>query len=306
MIDHLAVGVGAAGAGTRVNTLLIDAGRVAGTVRVDDTLGPAVGRHAHIVGQAGAGRDVVGVAALGVGTAGAGQAGIYRPRHRRRRRDFNARALAEGIPRVAGRTLTDGVVIGHLAAGVVATRSRTGVHALLIDAGGELGAVRADHTLGPAVGRGALVAGQAGAHAHTVHLPVLAVGAAGVGVAGLAVLHHRLGRRDELASGQRVARVAGAARANGVVVAHAALRVQTAGSGAGVATLLVHAGQMVGALGVDEALGAAAHVGVADVLWDTLTGAGATALQALCVGATRRWVAGVDNFGRPSNRCNKI
>jgi hypothetical protein len=63
---------------------------------------------------------------------------------------------------------------------------------------------------------------------------------------------------------------------------------------------------MVGALGVDETLGAAAHVGVADVLRDALAGAGATALQALCVGATRRGVAGVDNFGRPSNRCNKI
>jgi len=134
----------------------------------------------------------------------------------------------------------------------------------------------------------------------------LAVGPARVGVAGLAVFHHRLRRRDQLAGRKRVTRVAGAARADGIVVAHAALRVKTAGAGAGVPTLLVHAGQVVGALSVNEALRAAAHVGVADVLGDALAGAGATSLQALCIGSTWRGIAGVDNFWRSGNRCNKM
>ena len=66
VVDHLALGVGAAGPGARVAALLVDAGQVTGTLTVYPALGPAVGRGAHIARQTGAGRDVILASALRV------------------------------------------------------------------------------------------------------------------------------------------------------------------------------------------------------------------------------------------------
>ena len=76
VVDHLALGVSPAGPGAGVATLLIDAGQVTGALAVDPALGPAVGWCAHIARQAGAGRDVVLVPALGERTARVWQARI--------------------------------------------------------------------------------------------------------------------------------------------------------------------------------------------------------------------------------------
>ena len=59
-----ALGVGSAGSWTGVHTLFIDTGPVAGTLGIDDTLWPAVGRGADVVGQTRAGSNLVGVLAL--------------------------------------------------------------------------------------------------------------------------------------------------------------------------------------------------------------------------------------------------
>ena len=80
VVDHLALGVGPAGPGARVAALLVDAGQVTGALAVDSALGPAVGRGAHIAGQAGAGSDVVLASALGVWPTRVRIAGIHWPR----------------------------------------------------------------------------------------------------------------------------------------------------------------------------------------------------------------------------------
>jgi hypothetical protein len=54
VIAHATIGIDATGAGTGVHTVLIEAGPVGGTVVVDDTLWPTVGRAALHAGQAGA------------------------------------------------------------------------------------------------------------------------------------------------------------------------------------------------------------------------------------------------------------
>ena len=57
VVDHLALSIGATGAGAGVNTPLPDAGSVIRTVWVDGTLRPAVGRNSNVVGKTGAGSN---------------------------------------------------------------------------------------------------------------------------------------------------------------------------------------------------------------------------------------------------------
>jgi len=51
VVYYLALSIGPTGSRTRVNTLLIDAGLVAGTLWVDDTLRSTVGWNPNIVGK---------------------------------------------------------------------------------------------------------------------------------------------------------------------------------------------------------------------------------------------------------------
>ena len=76
MHDHCALRPRGTRARTGVPALLINAGPVAGTLGVDQALGSAVGRNAHVAGQAGAGRDTVRVAALRIAAARVGPAGV--------------------------------------------------------------------------------------------------------------------------------------------------------------------------------------------------------------------------------------
>lgn len=76
MVDDTADGIVAAGSGTGIAALLVDARQLAGTLRVDSALGAAVGSLAEEGGQARAGGYSINVAALGVWTAGCRHAGI--------------------------------------------------------------------------------------------------------------------------------------------------------------------------------------------------------------------------------------
>jgi hypothetical protein len=78
MISHIACGVGTAHPRTGIATLVVDAGLVARTLRVDGALGLAL--HigiAHVVPDAGAGGGIAPVSALGIDAAWAGVAGFY-------------------------------------------------------------------------------------------------------------------------------------------------------------------------------------------------------------------------------------
>lgn len=69
MVDNTTVGVSTAGAGTRVATLLFDAGQLTGTLSAEHTLGAAGGWGTDVVRQARARRDTTGYLALRVGAA---------------------------------------------------------------------------------------------------------------------------------------------------------------------------------------------------------------------------------------------
>lgn len=53
VVNHIALGVEATGARTRIATLLVDAGLMAGTLCIDGTLGTTAGWRTEIVWQAG-------------------------------------------------------------------------------------------------------------------------------------------------------------------------------------------------------------------------------------------------------------
>ena len=163
-------------------------------------------------------------------------------------------------------------MVGDPALRVVATQAGAGVAALLLDAGRGLAALRAHETLGSAVGRGAYHALLAGADADSVTLPELAVGAAGVGVAGVQLLHngHASGDEGALRDGvPSVAQQAGAHRLVAVGVAHS---IDAAHAGAGVHTLVVDTGSVGGAVGIEDTFWATCQVGVTKVSWDTGAG----------------------------------
>jgi len=50
MIDDITLGVKATGSRTWITALFVDAGQIAGTLRIDGTFRTAVGRRSHIVG----------------------------------------------------------------------------------------------------------------------------------------------------------------------------------------------------------------------------------------------------------------
>lgn len=80
MVDDLALGVLSAGAGARVDALLVDASPVGGALGADHTLRPAARRRADVLRKAGADSLTVVDFALAVGSTWRGVAGICRRR----------------------------------------------------------------------------------------------------------------------------------------------------------------------------------------------------------------------------------
>ena len=116
---------------------------------------------------------------------------------------------------------------------------------------------------------------------------MLTVWSTRVGITGIFVDDHRVDWWDESAGRQGITLVARVACADRVVVPDVALGVDATRPGTRVPALLLHTGQVVRALSVDEALWPTAHVRVSDVLWYTLTGAGTIPGRAAGIGAAR-------------------
>ena len=70
VIDGRTAGVVTTGSDTGVATLLGDTGQAGRTLRIEDTLGPAVGRDSYEAGQAGAGLVTVDFSTLSIWTTG--------------------------------------------------------------------------------------------------------------------------------------------------------------------------------------------------------------------------------------------
>lgn len=134
MVDSGAAGVVAAGPGAGVHTLLLDTGLVAGTLGIEDALGPTGRRGPHIPSQTAASLMSVHLPAQSVGSTGRGHTrnvgSLYRGDHL-----GVLVTVVEGVATVALGTGADGVVVDHFAFSIGSTGARTGVDTLLLDAG---------------------------------------------------------------------------------------------------------------------------------------------------------------------------
>ena len=175
MIDHAADGIEATHVQAGVATPLADAGVLAGAVRADHTLGPAVGRRTDVVGPARADRAAPGTATLGVRPTWRGMAGVLR----RGRRDRHRAASRPRVAAEAGQTVADRVVVVDTALCVLSAHARAWVDALVARACLVLRTFDVAGALGLALDVGvSSVRFQAGAHGHAAALRALGVDAA--------------------------------------------------------------------------------------------------------------------------------
>lgn len=182
-------------------------------------------------------------------------------------------------------------MVVHLALGIEAAGLGTRIRALLVDAGQVLGALRADHALGSALGRSSEVAHLAAARGMSLHGATDAVGSAGIWLTDAHGTHDG----HPLAALEGIALEAARAAAAGQVVDHRALGICSASRCAGIAAVLLDAGQRRGALGVVYALWTTAGaVGIAKVGFDAGTAGGIVVGRADGVLCTRIGVAGTE------------
>ena len=184
-------------------------------------------------------------------------------------------------------------MVGHPAVGVVAAQAGAGVSALLLDACSGLAALRAHQTLGSAVWRLTNHPALTAADAHTIALSELAVGAAGVGVTGVNLLHHRLATGYESTLGDGVTSVAQETGADGLMSVGITHSIDAAHSRARVDTLVAHTGPVGGAVIVGDTLGSTGQVGVTKVALHTLARCSSVDVLTVSIGSTWTWVAGV-------------
>jgi len=93
-----------------------------------------------------------------------------------------------------------------------------------------------------------------------------------------------------------IADISSEAVAHGRVVHHIALGILSAASGAGITALLLLTSSVRGTVRVQNTLRATSLVGVSKVIRETLTGSSSIPLDAFGIGATRRWLAGIDDL----------
>ena len=80
------------------------------------------------------------------------------------------------------------------------------------------------------------------------------------------------------------------------MVDNSTLRIESTDAGAGVDTVLVGTGQTGDTVTVDDALRAAAAVGISEVVWPAATDAGAASHLGVSIGATGVGVTGISRW----------
>lgn len=232
-----------------------------------------------------------------------------------------AAASTDGITRKSRQAAAMRTVVDNPTLSIAAAHTWTGIDAVLLDAGQGSVALAGNCALGPAGRRGSDEVGQARADGLSVRLAALGVGSAGRWLAGTRGNRVRKGWRDgngvrfkmgNFSSGGLLTFTQDTAERIGVsMVAHqtAALRkvipdlalgVQTAGSWAGIATMLILAGQVTGAVRVENTFWATALIRIAEELRQTLASSGTIPLRAHGIGAARAGHARVLRFGNIS------
>lgn len=132
MVYHLAIGILATGAGARILALLLLAGAIRRTIRVEHTLWSAtlVGI-AKVFGQALTRASAIPFTAFSIGSTGTWVAGCA---HLNVAHNLRT-TLHEGISGEALLAYALHGVADHTAFGIQATSARTGIHTLLVHAG---------------------------------------------------------------------------------------------------------------------------------------------------------------------------
>lgn len=234
VIDHLALGVQATDAGTRIGAAELVARLVLRTFRIHCALWLAVGWRSNEALQAGADSQAIGDATFTVRTTWRWQAGIG---NRSRCRRLKATAIREGIAGVAIIADTVGHMIDGVALSVRSTDAWTRILALVPNASLVRRAVRAKHALWATALVGiALVLIDALAGSCSVAFNALRVWATRRGFTWLGLFRLLLHALHE-----GIACIAWWTGAGDGVANDAALGVGATGAGAGIATLVVDA-----------------------------------------------------------------
>lgn len=186
---------------------------------------------------------------------------------------WNFSAARERISLVASEARADGIMICDAAFSISAAESGARVATFLSDTGCGLGALGADETLWPAVWRRAYLVRQTGADTHAVLLFLLAVGTAWVRITWVQLFNDRHSGGHKRALGDCITSVSLQAGTYRHMSDRVADGIDAAGARTGIQTLVVDAGAVGRAVGVEDTLGSAREVGVPEVARYTGTGA---------------------------------
>ena len=271
MILHHTLCIWSTRARARVDAFFVEASLVARTFCVDGAFRPAVRWNSDVVWLTSAGSNLIALSAGGEGAARSGTARVDRNRSWWRSGDNHLCTLTERITSETRGALTHRVMVGDLTSCIVSTHTWAGIDAFLVDARCEMVAIRAHHTLRSTGRWGSLVSWQARTNAHSVDFTMLAVWSTWVGITWISVDHYRCGR-DQCTSRYWVSFVSRVAGTDGVVISDRALGIAATSSRAGIGTLLLHAGEVVRALRVDETLRTTANIRVTNVVGDAAAG----------------------------------
>lgn len=291
MILNATLGIDAAGSVTGIATLFGNTGAIGGTIGVHHALWSAVGRSSNVVSQAGAGSLISTHATLGIEAARRGLAGIailggFLWLHHL----WCWITTGEWITSHVQWATADRVVIDHLALGVQATDAGARISAAELVARLVLRTFRIHCALWLAVGWSSNEVLQAGADSQTVGDATFTVRTTWRWQAGIGNWS-RGGWLKATAIREGISGVAIIADAVGHMIDCVALGIRSADAWTRILALVPDASLVCGAVRAEHALWATALVGITLVLIDALAGSCSVAFNALCIGATRRWLA---------------
>lgn len=181
-------------------------------------------------------------------------------------------------------------MIIYLALGIEATSANARIGTLLIDTSQVLSTFRADHALGSTAGWSSKVANLAAACGMSFHSAANTIRSTGIGFT------HRDGsNRCTSAALEGISHVSALADAAGQMICHRALRIGSTSASAGIAAMLLDAGQRGGTLRAVDTFGSTASaVGIAKVGLNAAATCGLIMGRAHSILGTRIRVARID------------
>ena len=296
MRNDLAIGIGGASARARISTLLLSTCQITGTVWIDETFRPTIGRHSNVSWFACTSSSVsISDITIGVRSTRCGIARVnwflnYW---------FDGRSWSTSdkwITNVSMRTLTKSVVTDNLTSSVDTTNvSSARIDTLVIDTCCGEATLRTDNTFWAAVGRVANVTWKTRADTVLLLFVLLTIGSARVRITR--VCFDWFDRRGKPTGFQGVTSVSWGTTANGVVSHNSAIGTSSTRSWAGISTALGHTSLVIGTVIVDLTFRLAFYIGIAKVVGRTLASSVVSPFFTECILTTRIRAAGI-SFNR--------